>query len=131
MSALAAGYRRMLDDWVSSGANLLVVHDTPYPRPTAGEVPDCLAAEGATRADCSGTPDEWIPEDPLYNEARELGEKVSTADLNDQLCRPKICHRASGGIVTYFDRSHMTATYAATLSDHLGREVEQALDKQG
>lgn len=130
MRTLAAGYRAMLDDWVSSGANLLVLHDTPYPRPTAGEIPDCLAAKGATVQDCSGTREEWIPKDPLFEEAREMGDKVHTADLNDQLCRPRMCYGANGGVVTYFDGSHMTATYAATLSSHLGREVERALGSQ-
>lgn len=127
LSALADGYREILGDWVDAGTNLLVLHDTPYPRPTAGEVPDCLASKGATIGDCSGTREEWIPEDPLYNEARALGDQVATADLNDHLCRTERCYAANGGVVTYFDGSHMGATYSATLASYLGKEVEKVL----
>lgn len=56
--------------------------------------------------------EEWIPEDPLYEEARKLGESVATADLNDHLRRPERCYGANGGIVTYFDGSHLTGTYS-------------------
>lgn len=124
-SELAAGYGKILDDWVSAGTNLLVLRDTP--NPSMKSVPDCLAAKGATIDDCSGSPAKWIHDDPLYDEARALGNRASTADLNSHICRPERCYGANGGVVTYFDSSHMTATYSSTLSSYLGTEVEKVL----
>lgn len=125
--ALADGYRGILEDWVDAGTNLLVLHDTPYPGKTIKSIPDCLSAANATVDDCSADPSEWIPEDPLYDEAKKFGKSVYTADLNDHICRPDRCYGANGGVVTYFDGSHMTATFSATMDSYFGEEVKKAL----
>lgn len=124
-SALADGYRGILGEWVDSGANLLVLQDTA--NPTMKNIPDCLSEEGATIDDCSGPRSDWIPKDPLSSEAQKFGNQVATADLNDHLCRPDRCSGANGGVLTYFDGAHMTATYSSTLSSYLGKEVEKVL----
>ncbi|MGP5227046.1 acyltransferase family protein [Arthrobacter rhombi] len=126
---LASGYRKMLNHWVDSGANLLVLHDTPFPTKTVKSIPDCLSADGGTIDSCSADRSKWIPEDPLFDEAKKLGSTVTTADLNDHICRPERCYAANGGIVTYFDGSHMTATYSQTMSPYFGAAVEKTLSK--
>lgn len=127
--ALGEGYRKILDRWVDSGANLLVLHDTPFPTKTVKSIPDCLSAADATIDGCSADRSKWIPEDPLFNEAKKIGSKVTTADLNDHICRPEKCYAANGGVVTYFDGSHMTATYSQSMSPYFGAAVEKALSK--
>ncbi|WP_343900753.1 acyltransferase family protein [Arthrobacter rhombi] len=127
--ALQSGYEGLLKQWDSRGTNLLVLHDTPFPQTTVNSIPDCLADTHKDIQDCSGAPGDWIPEDPLYDAAKKLGSGIQTADLNKHICRPERCYGANGGIVTYFDGSHLSATYAATLSSYLEPEVVAALKK--
>lgn len=126
-SGLANGYSALLKDWKVGGTNLLVLHDTPFPASSIESIPDCLAQKGREVRACSGKPKDWIPEDPLFEAAKKSGSGVHAADLNDHICRPDRCYGANGGIVTYFDGSHLTATYAATLSPYLEPEVLRAL----
>lgn len=128
-SELKAGYSGILKDWEKSGTNVLVLHDTPFAQDTIKSIPDCLADKDKPIDECSGDPATWIPDDPLYAAAEELGPDVRTADLNSQICRPERCYGANGGVVTYFDSSHLSATFAATLSPYLEPEVVAALKR--
>ena len=48
-------------------------------------------------------------------------------DLTDHICGPTVCSAVTGGVITYFDASHLTATYAATLAPYLAPVIERAL----
>lgn len=124
---LEDGYAGVLKSWEDHGTNVLVLHDTPFGQDTIKSIPDCLSNNKKPMEECSGDPDKWIPEDPLYAAARKLGPEVHTANLNDHICRPERCYGANGGVVTYFDSSHLSATYAATLSPYLEPKVLSAL----
>lgn len=124
---LENGYMGLLKEWTAANTNVLVLHDTPFPGDTIDSVPDCLANSRKDIEDCSGSAKKWIPVDPLYAAAKKLGGDVGTADLNDHLCREGRCYGANGGVVTYFDDSHLSATYAATLSPYLEPKVLGAL----
>ena len=124
---LEAGYKGLLKQWEQKDTNVLVLHDTPFPQDSIKSIPDCLADSSKEVKDCSGDPKKWIPTDPLYNAAKKMGSDIHTADLNDHICRPERCYGANGGVVTYFDGSHISATYAATLSPYLKPEIAAAL----
>ncbi len=127
-SGLEHGYEGLLKEWLAEKTNLLVLHDTPFPEDTLKSIPDCLANPLKNIADCSGSRGTWVPEDPLYAAAKKLGHGIDTADLNDHFCREDRCYGANGGVVTYFDGSHVSATYAATLAPYLAPKVLEALD---
>ncbi|MGP9837783.1 MULTISPECIES: acyltransferase family protein [Arthrobacter] len=125
---LEEGYQGLLETWQEADTNVLVLHDTPFPHDTVPSIPDCLGDTDKSLAACSGKPSDWIPGDPLYDAARKLDGSIRTADLNDHICRPERCYGANGGVVTYFDGSHLSATYATTLSPYLEPEILSALN---
>jgi peptidoglycan/LPS O-acetylase OafA/YrhL len=116
-TSAAAGYTTYLQQWVAKGTNLLVIRDTPYPGNTLSSVPDCLAAHETNETFCAGTPSAWSSNDPLFNAANALAlPGVTILDARSFFCTATTCPAVIGGIVTYFDASHMTATYAKTIA---------------
>jgi peptidoglycan/LPS O-acetylase OafA/YrhL len=125
-----AGYRKYLRAWSAAGTNVLVVRDSPYPGRTLQSVPDCLARHPRNHRACSGTPDEWRSMDPLYAAATDLGlPGISTMDVTPFFCTATVCPAVIGSVVTYFDNSHMTATYARSLAPYVNAEIVAALTR--
>ncbi|HXI45785.1 MAG TPA: acyltransferase family protein [Candidatus Acidoferrales bacterium] len=123
-----AGYASYLKRWSDAGTRVLVLQDTPYPGKTLASVPDCLAQHPTTQTACSGTPDTWHWVDPLWTAASGqtlLG--ISTVATTRFFCTDTVCPGVIGGLVTYFDASHMTATYARTVAPFIDAEVLAAL----
>jgi peptidoglycan/LPS O-acetylase OafA/YrhL len=114
------GYRKVLEAWKAAGIHVLVLHDTPAPGPD-DIVPDCIATEKSNYAKCDGKRSDWVKPEPAQSAVASLGDPdIRFADLNDHICEPVVCHAVNGGVITYFDGSHLTATYAATLAPFLG-----------
>ena len=121
----AEGYERTLRKLTDAGITVLAIRDTP-----AGtkDVPDCIAAHPRNYQRCDGTREERRTPDPVIDAIAALGSPlVHLADLTDRLCTPQICHVVNGGVITYFDRDHMTATYATTLAPYLEPFVIKAI----
>jgi hypothetical protein len=55
-------------------------------------------------------------------------DSVSTVDLTDHICGPNRCDPVVGGVLVYFDASHLTATYARTLARYLEPAMTGALE---
>jgi len=51
---------------------------------------------------------------------------VDVVDMERYFCIDGTCPAVIGGVVAYFDGSHITATYARTLAAPLGRELDTA-----
>ena len=105
------------------------VRDTPAPDVL---VPTCIADAGDEyAAECDGTRAAWLPADPATDAAASLGDPgITVADLTDHICDGETCHAVNGGVITYFDASHLTATYAHTLAPYLEDFVMEALRQQ-
>lgn len=54
--------------------------------------------------------------------ARQVGG-VRLVDLSDIVCPGGICSSAHNDMVVYRDMTHLSATYAATLTDWFGEQV--------
>jgi peptidoglycan/LPS O-acetylase OafA/YrhL len=122
------GYREYLSRWAASGANVLVIKDPPFPGNTIDSIPDCLAENPGNPQKCSGTPQEWHWMDPVTTAAMELDQpKIHAVDLDKYFCADGSCPPVIGSVVTYFDASHITATYAKTLAPYLEGPIRQAL----
>jgi len=125
--AIADGYARYLEDLTATGTPTLVVRDMPYPKHTIPSVPDCLAAADSP-ADCDGARSAWLEPDPLYDAAEGLDDPaLSTLDLSGYACTEETCPAVIGGVVTYFDASHLTATFSRTLEPYLAKAVTASL----
>lgn len=122
--AAADGYKSFLKDWNASGTPVVVLRDTPFPSRAGVNVPDCIAKDGVDS--CSGTTADWHSTDPMAKAARDLDLKTQTViDPTDQLCPDGKCASAIGGVVVYFDGSHMTATYSKTLAPWLQAKLRE------
>jgi peptidoglycan/LPS O-acetylase OafA/YrhL len=119
------GYTAVLRAWRDAGVRTVVLRDTPAP---GFSMPDCVAAKQDSYRDCDGTRDRWLPPAPEQQSVRDVDSPLVTfADLTDHICEATVCHAVTGGVVTYFDASHLTATYAETLAPYLAPIVRRAL----
>jgi hypothetical protein len=120
----AEGMEKVLSRWHDAGLKVLVLHDTPAP---GVSIPDCVAAHTDDYTQCDGTRS-WIPPEPAREAVRRIGDpRIRFVDLNDHICRGQKCAAVTGGVITYFDTSHLTATYARTLGPYLGPPLTRLL----
>ncbi|QTG80349.1 acyltransferase [Arthrobacter crystallopoietes] len=121
----AAGYKSYLSSWAEAGTNVVVIKDPLFP---GGSIPDCLAENPGNPEACAGTPEDWYWMDPLTDAAKELSlPNIEIVNMDEYFCEHNICHAAIGSVVTFFDGSHITATYAKTLAPYLGQSLQKVL----
>jgi peptidoglycan/LPS O-acetylase OafA/YrhL len=122
------GYREVLGAWRAAGLHVLGIRDTPAPgEGSMDSVPDCLAGHDDPAA-CAGTPMSWLPPDPFVAAAHGMDDPdIRVVDLTDRICGPRSCDPVVGGVIVYFDASHLTATYSRTLSPYLEPAVVRAV----
>lgn len=122
------GYDEYLDQWTASDTPIVVIRDTPFPGATLKNIPDCVATATNANAECSGSVKEWEWMDPLVDAAnRNSHPNVAVIDPTRYFCQDGVCPAVIGGVVVYFDASHITATYAETLVPYLESDLDAAL----
>ncbi|MGY1662205.1 acyltransferase family protein [Geodermatophilus sp. SYSU D00705] len=100
------------------------VHLGPELRTLEFGVPDCIATAGATDDPCAGPRDVRVADDHLADAALAMDDdRVSVIDLTDAFCDEQTCHVLIGGVVVYFDGSHITSTFSRTLGQFLDRQL--------
>ena len=52
---------------------------------------------------------------------------VRSVSFDDLVCGTQTCDGAIGGVVAYYDRSHLTATYVTTMAPYMAAPIEEAL----
>jgi hypothetical protein len=128
MPTAVAGYTSYLKAWSHAGTKVLVLRDTPYPGKTQPSVPDCLAQHPTDETACGGTPDTWTSMDPLFAAATSPRlPGISALDVTRYFCTATVCPAVIGSVITYFDASHMTATYSRTLAPFVDPAIKMAL----
>jgi peptidoglycan/LPS O-acetylase OafA/YrhL len=121
------GYAAVLSTFRDAGLKVLALHDTPAP---GEQVPDCVASNLDHYTRCDGARKDWVPMDPTSTAVHRVDDPgIRFTDLTDHICGPRTCHVVTGGLITYFDGSHLTATFATTLAPYLGRPMKALLDQ--
>ncbi|GAA1750138.1 acyltransferase family protein [Luedemannella helvata] len=117
--------RRTWQAFVDAGVRVVVLRDTPYPEQ---HIPDCAAAHRTQLTRCS------FPRSAALKgtgEAQEAAARemrgVTLVDLNDAICPTPRCAAVIGGVLIYRDKSHLTASYAASLRPRLRTALVDAL----
>ncbi|BBH17368.1 acyltransferase [Nocardioides baekrokdamisoli] len=106
----------VLRRFAAAGIPVLVIRDAPTPEVS---IPQCLDAHHGNLAACDGTR-AWIRPDPWAAAvAATASPRVRLVDLNDHLCTATICPAVIGDMIVYYDDSHMTTTFNATLAPYL------------
>lgn len=124
------GFREFLQDWVNQGQKVAVLHDTPFPASTKISPPACIAENDDDLRRCSGSRATWVPHDPLFAAAGEVDSPLlARFDLTDHICSAERCDAAVGGVIVYFDGSHISATYSTTLWPYVARALEPLVEK--
>lgn len=131
-AAAVAGYKSYLRRWAERGTPIVVIRDIPYPGNTVKNIPDCVAVAKNANAECSGTVDTWRWMDPLAEAANSLDDSgISVVDPTKYFCPDGHCPAVIGETIVYFDSSHITATYAKSLTPLLSHDISRNLEKMG
>ena len=120
----ARGIARVFRQW--RGIPVVLLRDTPAPGQAGISVPACLMGHPDDHAACNGTRGTWMSPDPGVLAAKRFAN-VRKVNLNDHICRRRVCQAVVGGVIPYFDGSHLTATYARTLTPYLEPPLRKAL----
>ena len=86
--------------------------------------PDCIARTGRVDDPCAGPRDVRLTPDHLAQAAAAMDDdRVSVMDLTDAFCDERACHAVIGGVVVYFDGSHLTATFSRSLGQFMALQL--------
>lgn len=128
MDASRRAFSATLDSWTRTGAEVVVIADTPFPGATLDNVPDCAADNIEQLSKCSGSIKDWLPSDPLADAAKSSADdRVKLVDMNDYLCSEETCYGIIGGMIAFWDHSHLSNTYAHALSPMLEQKLQSKL----
>lgn len=124
------GYLEYLKMWERTDTNVLVLRDNPLPGASLKDAPDCVAKNLDNLMECAGAKDVWLSGDALVDAVKKLdSNNITWADFTRYFCADDRCPSVIGGVVVYFDASHMTQTYARTMAPYLYPPVKEALER--
>ncbi|MCW2675515.1 MAG: acyltransferase [Modestobacter sp.] len=87
-------------------------------------VPDCIATARAADDPCAGPRDVRLTPDRLAEAAAAMqDDRVRVVDLTDAFCDERTCHQLIGGVVVYFDGSHVSGTFSRTLGQFIADQL--------
>jgi peptidoglycan/LPS O-acetylase OafA/YrhL len=111
------GLERTLRSLGAPAGAVVVMRDSPFP---GFDVPVCLSRGGR----CDFRRDKALNPALLRAEAeaaRRAG--AGLVDLGDRFCAGERCSAREGGVVRFYDESHITATFAAQLAAPLAERL--------
>jgi hypothetical protein len=110
--AMEAGYLKTLSRLQAAGLGTVVIRDTPA---SAQDVPSCVSEDIKHLDRCAfARPHEWDREYDVRAARRSPGTHL--VDFTADICPGEICRAVIGNALVYRDKSHLTATFARTLS---------------
>lgn len=125
-AAYTAADEKVLRQFAAAGIPVLVIRDAATPQVS---IPQCIDAHHTDMAACDGTRS-WIRPDPWAAAVDNINDaRVQVVDLNDHLCTATTCPAVIGDMIVYYDDSHMTTTFNATLAPYLRPAVDALLPK--
>jgi len=122
----ADDYESSLGRLADAGKQVIVIRSTPEPQKN---IPDCIARHLDEYDPCAQRRDTVViaeTDDTVVTAARALDAPV--IDITESLCGPTLCHWVIGGLIVYFDNSHLSSSFSRTLGEELGRQLERALE---
>ena len=120
--AWADGWAATVKKAAATGAKVVVIEDTPWPR---SDVPECLSANASDIGACGSSLEQAIR---VPSRRRVVADAVSGAgatviDPTSWLCTSKTCPPVIGNLLVYRDNSHMTTAYSAALAPVLAEKL--------
>jgi peptidoglycan/LPS O-acetylase OafA/YrhL len=120
--ALQAGYEKTLKRIQAAGPSTVVIRDTPA---SSQDVPSCVSEDLQHLESCAfKQPREWD---------RDFDARAATStpgahliDLTAEICPSELCRAVIGNALVYRDKSHLTATFARTLTPWIESGLAEA-----
>jgi peptidoglycan/LPS O-acetylase OafA/YrhL len=108
------------------GAKLVYMTDTPYP---GTDIPDCLAKHSNMVEDCNRSVAEAVqfPEGRAIERVAAEKYGATVFDVLPAFCTAATCPSVVDGTIVYYDKSHVTRSYAMKLRPWLEPIVRLAL----
>lgn len=124
----ADGYERTFRELQKSGAQLVVVRDTPVPsRDDDIPIPrTCVSGNMDKPHECDFSVEQGLLDDPAVEAAERLDD-VYFLDMTDYFCSKDECSVVAGNTLIYRDGNHVTNTYLRSLAPVLERRLPQQL----
>lgn len=122
------GYESYLDTWADAGTDVLAIKDPTRP---GIDIPECVAENPDDLQKCSGSPEDWkVQSDRLIEAVKNVDrDTIDHVNFDDLVCSPDRCHGAPGGVIAYYDSTHLSATYVKTMAPFMAEPIEKALQK--
>jgi len=119
---------RVLKQWAAQGRKVVVVRDTPTPvgvwgtPQPQGDIPRCLESHADDMSKCVTQ----LQPDPWATAAQELDDQdTKVIDMTRWFDCAKTCPSVIGNVIVYFDNSHISSTYAASLTPELNAAIQK------
>ncbi|MEP7370539.1 MAG: acyltransferase family protein, partial [Dermatophilaceae bacterium] len=107
------------------GVPIVAIRDNPWTRP---DVLSCVSQHLSTAADaCAVTRSKGLATFDGQAEAALQVSRAHLVDVTSMYCTATQCPPVIGHVLVYKDRTHLTATFAATLAPYIERQVVAAL----
>lgn len=111
-AAMEAGYVETLERIDRAGLRTAVIRDTPV---SASDVPSCVSEDLQDLGSCAFRRDRDRDKEFDVRAAR-AAPGAHLIDLTAEICPDDLCRAVIGNALVYRDKSHLTATFARTLS---------------
>lgn len=121
LDELFAAWSSSLERLAASGAQIVYIRDTPYPR---RNVPECISSALDDWTRCAFPKPDRV--DPVVTGVlRGVLPHVDVVDLNGFLCDDALCPVVRNGILLYRDDSHLSDTAVEALTPALERAFDE------
>jgi len=117
--AAVAGYQEAWAPLIATGAEVLIMKDTPF---ISQDAWDCVVANADNMSKCD-VPLSQIEATFDNSAAAAADAGLGVIDLTSLFCRDQMCPMSVGGIRVYRDSNHMSGTFSFLLSPYLAREL--------
>jgi hypothetical protein len=113
------GFQSAWQPLLERGTSIVVIRDNPeWP-----ETPSLCLSRTSDAKSCDAPRSQFKEQTDYQFLAARQTPGVDALDMTPYLCSSSTCFSTVGGVTVYLDRSHLTATYARTLSSPLFREL--------
>jgi peptidoglycan/LPS O-acetylase OafA/YrhL len=120
--AMEESYLKTIDRIHAAGLEVMVIRDTPA---SASDVPSCVSEDLQNLDKCAFKRDrDWNLEFDVR--AAQRSPHASLIDITDEICPADLCRAVIGNALVYRDKTHLTATFARTLSPWIGEGIKEA-----
>ncbi|TDQ55554.1 acyltransferase family protein [Actinorugispora endophytica] len=116
------GYSQRWRDLDAMGVPVIGIRDTPR---MGFDTSDCVARHLDDPGECATDFSRSLAERPPYETEPGVPGSTEFIDLSDYVCPEGRCPAVVGNVLVYYDDSHMTATYSATLAPVVEAEIRR------